>query len=382
MKLPKNKGVIVIGGHVQGLGIIRTYGENKIPTILLDSTNYNIARHSKYCSKFYKYNDDNLLGKLQELGKKENYKNWLVVPTTDLQVKILSENKELLSKYFKISTSHWDIIVKCYNKINTYKLAEELNIDIPQSYFPNNEKDLDNIDISFPCIIKPAVMHSFHKQTKKKVFVCHSKQDLIEKFNIAVGIVPRNEIIIQEIIEGDSNNQYSACFLYSEGEIKNCLVARRKRQHPIDFGNATTFAETVKIPELIESAEKILKSINYSGVCEVEFKKDKKDGKYKFLEINPRTWKWHLIAKPANVPFLINLYKLHNNLKLDKTQDWENASWVHLLTDWPIRFKYYIKKIRFEKISKPNKIFAVWNLRDMKPFIFEKLLLIYLILKR
>ena len=50
MNLQTNKkGVIVLGGHVQGLGIIRIFGKNNIPCVLLDSTGINIARHSKYC---------------------------------------------------------------------------------------------------------------------------------------------------------------------------------------------------------------------------------------------------------------------------------------------------------------------------------------------
>ena len=38
-------GVIVIGGHVQGLGITRIYGKNNIPVVLLDETSANLTRH-------------------------------------------------------------------------------------------------------------------------------------------------------------------------------------------------------------------------------------------------------------------------------------------------------------------------------------------------
>lgn len=38
MNLQTNKkGVIVLGGHVQGLGIIRIFGENNISCILIDT---------------------------------------------------------------------------------------------------------------------------------------------------------------------------------------------------------------------------------------------------------------------------------------------------------------------------------------------------------
>ena len=46
------KGAVVIGGHVQGLGIVRMLGSKKIPVVLMDTTGYNITRFSKYCSIF------------------------------------------------------------------------------------------------------------------------------------------------------------------------------------------------------------------------------------------------------------------------------------------------------------------------------------------
>ena len=54
-------GVIVLGGHVQGYGIVRIFGENDIPSIVIDENKMNIARHSKYCRKFFQSKYKNLL---------------------------------------------------------------------------------------------------------------------------------------------------------------------------------------------------------------------------------------------------------------------------------------------------------------------------------
>ena len=47
------KGVIVLGGHVQAYGIMRVFGELGIDAVIIDSKEYNISRHSKYCKEFY-----------------------------------------------------------------------------------------------------------------------------------------------------------------------------------------------------------------------------------------------------------------------------------------------------------------------------------------
>ena len=58
------KGVIIIGGHVQALGIARILGKLDVTIIILDSTSFNIARHSKFSTLFMKYKKDQLLEKI------------------------------------------------------------------------------------------------------------------------------------------------------------------------------------------------------------------------------------------------------------------------------------------------------------------------------
>ena len=63
-------------------------------------------------------------------------------------------------------------------------------------------------------------MHKFYKDTKKKVFLCKNREELLENYIKALKIIPPNEIIIQEVIPGDLNSQYSACFFFQKYLIK------------------------------------------------------------------------------------------------------------------------------------------------------------------
>ena len=377
------KGVVVLGGHVQGLGIIRIFGEKGIPCYLIDETKMNFAKHSKYCNGFFKVTIDNqFINNLIKLNVNNKFQEFLLIPTNDHYVKLLSTNYDQLSSYYKLSVDKWEVIEMCYNKINTYKIAKRCGVDIPNTYFPKSIDDIPS-NIKFPYIIKPAIMHKFYKVTKKKVFLCKNREELLENYIKALKIIPPNEIIIQEVIPGDLNSQYSACFFYNKDHIINSIVALRKRQHPIDFGNATTFAETIFNDELIAKSDKLLSEINYWGLCEVEFKKDSRDGKFKLLEINPRTWKWHTISKKANVNFLLNLYEyIYNNLEV-KTNTWYKVYWKHLLLDTIIIIQLLFKlkfNIRFLNLKQIQ--FAVFDFKDIKPFFFEILYFPIFIFKR
>ncbi len=375
-------GVIILGGHVQALGIARSFGRQSIPVDIIDNTNLNITRHSKYCRKSYTVKDNQLLDLLLSFKIKDDYKNWLVFPTNDFHVKLLSQNKPALNQHFKVTTDDWNVIRMFYNKTETYRLAQTLNIPIAETFYPFNEKDLYNISPAFPCIIKPAVMHNFYRKTKRKVFICKNYDELVRYYREASGLIPADEIIVQNIIPGPSRNQYSACFLSIDGKPFVTLTACRMRQHPLDFGNATTYAETQTIPEIAAYAEKILKEVNYTGLCEVEFKKDENDGQYKLLEVNPRTWKWHSIAEKAGTPFLLSYYHWLSGKNIEPVLNQSDAAFRHAITDWPGQIKLFLKGHDYAFRKKQPLVKAVWARDDKKPWLFEKLYLPSLIIVR
>lgn len=164
-----------------------------------------------------------------------------------------------------------------------------------------------------------------------------------------------------------------------ENEIQS-LVGRRARQHPPDFGNATTFAQIVDNDELLGTSRKLLKAIKYTGVCEVEYKFDPEDHTYKFLEINPRTWKWHSIAAKAGSNMLENYYRFLHHQELQPISPLKKASFRHILTDVPTHLKYKLKGINKKHPRYPIQ-YAVWSKNDILPAIFELIYLPYLILK-
>lgn len=374
-------GVIVIGGHIQGLGIMRILGKLKIPVILMDSSSINLARHSKYCTEFIRYPKDKLLERLFELSKFKQYQGYILFPTNDLHVSVLSINKKQLLKHFIIASDDWSSVEKCYNKRITYQIAKELDMPIPKTWMPDSLTDLLSVKLNFPVIIKPAIMHTFYSRLKKKVFICNNQHELKKKYILALSVIPANEIIVQSIIPGGSEHLYSACFLFDGEQEIISFIGRRARQHPPDFGNATTFAQIVDNEELIKASKKFLQHIHYEGVCEIEYKFDVNEKNYKLLEINPRTWKWHSIAEKANVNLIENYYRLLLNLPIIKANTIIKASFRHLITDIPTLWKYKRKKLYKKYPHYPVK-YAVWQKDDLLPGIFEIIYLPYFIIKK
>lgn len=375
--------MIVLGGHVQGYGIVRICGKNKIPCIVIDTKKYNIAKNSKYCKCFYKIEYEKLLSVLLEFKDKNLYKNWLLIPTDDYYVRIISQNKAILDSHFKVTVDDWEKVNLFYDKSNSYPLAKATGVPIPKTYYPLSINDLKIIkdEISFPCIIKPAIMKDFYTVFKRKVFICSDDSELEKYYLLTSRKLKSREILIQEIIPGSSENQYSVGIFFDRSRSYNFIVGRRARQHPIDFGNATTYAETQEIPILLDYAKRILSKANIFGIFEVEFKFDERDGVYKFLEVNPRFWKWHIIAETSDVPFLKSIYSYFYNGEPIITNGFTKSAWRDIVTDIPVILEMMNKNVfRIKKYSKT--IQAVWNWEDPLPFIAQVMLLPYFFIKR
>lgn len=382
-------GVIVIGDHVQALGIIRSLGKRNIPVYLLHDKNLCISRFSRYTKRFIKTpgpnNEQEFVDFMIKIAKNEQLEGWILMPTNDAAVRTLSKHKETLEEYYRVSTPSWDIVKLAYNKKLTHQIATKIGIPIPKTFCPENLEELKEISsvVDFPVIIKPAIVDHFVKKSKTKVFKANTEDELIQAYIKASHIIDTSEIMVQEVIPGSPDNLYSFCSFFKNGKVLGMCIGRRSRQRPMDFGSASTFVESVYVPELIELGTPLLKAINYYGLSEVEFKKDPRDGKFKLLEVNARTWLWHSLAIRCGVDFPYMLYKDMDGEEVTPVTSFrENVKFIHIYTDLGVVIKEVLKgkmRIRDYLVSlKGEKEFAVLSLNDPLPFIAETLMLLYL----
>jgi predicted ATP-grasp superfamily ATP-dependent carboligase len=380
------KGVIIIGGNVQGLGLLRAYARNNIKTILINNKNLDIVKFSKYLKKYIvfkkMYDPIELKKFLINLAKNKKLNDWIIIPTEDSVVYTLSMYKSELEQYYKIPTPKWDIIKYTYDKKLSYILAEKLGIPIPKTFYPKDIDDVISIseNVDFPCLLKPSVMHRFYNLTGKKLLKVNTKNEMIKSYKTMAQLIPPSEILIQEIIGGTPKNLVSfGCFITKD--LISWVMIAKIRMIPIDFG-VGTYNETIKIPELKELSLQILNEIGYSGLCEVEFVKDTKDQTYKFLEINPRSWLQITITNQTNKPLIPLVYYYYQNemdklnkIITDNVEEFPHIKWIHFWQDLYVSFLETLRgNLNFKQYLatfKGKLEYAVASWDDPLPFMFE-----------
>ena len=385
-----NPGAVILGGDMVGLGIIRSLWQEGIPTVVLDHEPC-IASYSNQKSAFFtcppfKNHDGELLDFIEHLAGKVGLDGWVIYPTNDEAVYFLARNRDRLRKTFRVSVPPWGVVELFYDKRRTIELAEGLNIPVPRTWIVNSPENAKKLDLEFPAVIKPAIRDRFYPSTKKKAILIKDRDELVREFKSCCQVVEPSELLIQDLIPGGPENLYSFCPFFRDGAALASITARRRRQHPMDFGHASTFVETVNIPELEEMGAELLKAAGYRGICEVEFKYDQRDGTYKLLEVNTRAWGWHKIGLGAGVNFSYLLYRDLIGGQVPEVYEIRPAKWLRLSTDLPTAVKEILGgRLSFwEYISslRGKKELAIFSWRDPLPFFMEFAIAPYLLRKR
>lgn len=391
MRKPRSSrvGAIVVGGDYQGLAIVRSLGRRGIPTCVIDDER-SIARFSRYAWRALAADclrdEPRTVEVLLDAGRRLGLDGWVLFPTRDETVAAISRNRARLAEVFRVPTQAWEVVRVACDKRETYAVAAGLGIPVPRTWQVRDEGELHAIAAPPPFAVKPAVKERFIYATGKKAWRAGTTSELRSRFSAAAEIVGPAEVLIQELIPGDGRQQFAYCALFRDGEAMAKMVVQRRRQHPPEFGRASTYVQTVRLPVLEEMSERFLREIGYHGLAEMEYKLDPRDGHYKLLDFNARTWGYHSLGERAGVDFPYLAYSDQLGEPVSACEATPGLSWIRLATDLPtaalelargrLDLRTYARSLRGLDTE------AVLSRRDPLPGLVELLLLPYLAVKR
>jgi D-aspartate ligase len=382
-------GAIVVGGDYQGLGIVRSLGRHGVPVCIIDDE-HSIARFSRYATHSVRTaslrDERQTVDIVRDIGRRLGLDGWVLYPTRDETVAAFSRYKASLSEQFRVPTPDWSTMQWVWDKRNTYRLAGELGIATPRTWYASSFEEVEAIQVDGPLAIKPAIKEHFVYATKAKAWRVNTKAELRQLFERAAGHVGAGEVMIQDLIPGGGEQQFAYCAFFKDGRAMASMVVRRRRQHPPEFGRASTFVEAIELPVLETLSERFLRAINYYGLVELEYKLDPRDGQYRLLDVNGRTWGYHTLGTGAGVDFPHLLYSDQMGEAIEPRRGRAGVSWIRLVTDLPtglvevlgrrLDWRQYLRSLRDFQVE------AVFNREDPLPGVVELFLLPYLSVKR
>ena len=380
-------GGVVLGGDYVGLGIARSLGRRGVPVCLIDDER-SITRFSRFTTHAVRVptlrDDRSIRDTLLGIGDRLGLYGWVLFPTRDELVAGIARTRADLTEVYRVPMPGWRTIEFSSDKRRTYDLAAELGIPAPRTWRPRTTADLAAIDGPPPWVVKPAIKEHFFYATGAKAWRADDPDELARLFALAQSVTGTDdEVMIQELIPGDGECQFAWCGIFKDGRSLASMVARRRRQHPPDFGRATTFAETVDIPVLEERSERLLRAIDFHGLLELEYKRDPRDGEYKLLDFNARAWGYHTLGPGAGVDFPYLLWADQTGKPFEPRRAVPGVRWMRLTTDLPtaigeVRARRLTLRELGSTLAGDVDVEAVFSRDDPAPGMAELALLPYL----
>lgn len=364
--------VVVIGGlHHNTLGVIRALGEagiiaKNIKVILVghNLNEKNFIVKSKYISGnniSYLEEYNQITAQLMELA--EDLEKRVIICCSDGTAEMVIANKEKLQDNYFLPETRVNVTELMKKDVQT-KIAQESGITVPESMVVNIHKKINWG--KYPCITKP--IKSVLGAGKADIKISKTSDEL----NIALSKTDAEYVQIQEFISKEMEFQIIGCSI-NEGE-RIIIPGYTKIVRQPENTN-TGYLEYIPINKLENFdhniIEKFIKKIGYSGLFSMEFIRDK-NGKDYFLEINMRNDgnAYCVTCAGVNLPYIWCYYGTYHkmpdvDLKFDKN--------IWFIPDFE-DIRTGIKQCGFFSWIKQfvnADSHSVFNIKDLKPFIYR-----------
>jgi predicted ATP-grasp superfamily ATP-dependent carboligase len=360
-----------------GLGVIRALGRMGVPVVAVHFNPKDMGYTSRYVTEAIhtvhpEHHEDEFLDTLTRVSRK--YPDAVLFPVSDEALEAVSRRRHYLSRWYTVACAEWDIVRRMLSKEYTYSLAEEIGVATPCTLTPHSEEEAEAYSraLQYPCLVKPTLSHQYFEIFRTKMLRVENPDQLLKAYREAEAA--RQPVMLQELIPGDDSHVVNYNSYFWKGRPLVEFTARQIRKAPPLFGSPCV-AKYEHIPEILEPGRKLLEALGFYGYSCMELKLDPRTGAYILMEVNAR----HNLSTLLAVTCGVNFPWLHyRHLAYGEQPAQQEISrqlyWIDLTRDIshsPRQFR--LNKAGFSRrFIKPyisRHVFAVLDLRDLKPFI-------------
>lgn len=278
--------VVVVGGGVNGLGVLRSLGRAGMPIVLLDTDLSEPTQKSRYGRKIRAEAlsgeplIDTLLGLRPQFDRPP-----VLMLTQEASVETVSNERERLKEHFRFSMPPQNVMAALQHKIGFQDLAAGLNFPVPRAMRINRSTDWPALrELQFPCVFKPVTKSAEYGARFKKAYKVASADEVESLWKDIATVV--DEMIVQEWIEGGDSDVYF-CLQYRDatGRRRASFVGRKMCQWPpLVGGTASCIPAPEVTDELTALTDAFFDAVGFIGIGSMEYKRDPRDGRFYMVE--------------------------------------------------------------------------------------------------
>jgi len=313
---------IVLNCQTAGIGVVHALNQAGVDIVTVEHNwppLVRFGRYSRFPKLHYSYwpsRGESLIDSLLKLSERFDGKG-VLFPSTDDDLEALIDARDRLSDRFHVPAAE-HIGLRIFQKNWQYELAERTGVPTPRHQRFLAGETPDTRGFRFPLILKPSSRQMTSANRIFRLRLLENEDELERSLeDIACNYAGRT-FQVAENIPGEPDQLYTVgSYSNRDGRVLRSYTGRKITQYPYYYGMASV-AESVPLPShVVENARALLEVEKFHGISQVEFKYDVRDGLYKLLEINGRSWHWIKLAafSGINLP-LIQYYDLTDDPRL------------------------------------------------------------------
>ncbi|MEV6206733.1 ATP-grasp domain-containing protein [Kitasatospora sp. NPDC051914] len=211
----------------------------------------------------------------------------VAVATDDESAVLLAEHAEELSPYFLLSPVPADLPRRLADKGELYRICQDHDIPAPHTGTPADHDELlaTGRAWGYPLVLKnlapftrlaePVVSHSTLVRDEKELLALNPPDGPLS-------------VLAQEYLPSEhAEDWFTHLCCGPGGEPLAVFTGLKERDWP-PGGGFTTLARAVDNPELADLAAGLCKKVGFSGIADLDWRLDLRDGRYKLVDFNPR----------------------------------------------------------------------------------------------
>lgn len=207
----------------------------------------------------------------------------VLVPGSDEWSVFVARHSLELRDTFRFPEMPLELVDGLASKKGLFELASKYGLPTPRILVPATEDELAAAaeELQFPVMLKPIES----RPGRQGMELVPSRQELLPRYR---AIDDPGNILCQEYIPGGDQDVW-VFNGYFDGQSR-CLAAftgRKIRQHPAHMG-LIALGVCERNDEVRTQTELFLAEVGYRGVVDIGYRWDRRDGRYKVLDINPR----------------------------------------------------------------------------------------------
>lgn len=289
--LRTDKNVLLLGGAENAVSVVRSLGRKGI-RVFVSSSRYCTASYSRFGIDkvgMVVQGDDELHWRKLLIDEPDTeLQGAIILALSDSAISFIAKFEDQLKGRYILESNQADVRARLLDKLETIHIAEKAELGAPKSF---EVKRGDNIEVTtgkvrYPILVKPIYSHLFREQFGVKVILVNSQDE-------ASDVIRRAhehslDVMLCEWIPGP-DSQICSYYAYIDAAGRPLVEFTKfvTRRHPQYFGGAV-FHGTSWQPDVAEAGRRFFASLGMIGICNIEFKRDPRDGSLIVIESNPR----------------------------------------------------------------------------------------------